>query len=439
MTDKTSESARGATGTASRALLAILGFWALAFGCAGYLTGAVEGVNAEGAQWALAVTAVLMLAVLLGTLVATGPSLAAILRTLSLCAMLFLAVATLWAVWREVPLGAVLTSGPALGILAGGVFAVVFLMVRQAGATLPRSILAAVVTLTVFGAGLIPLKPAPLLIAAAGSSPPASAAPVEPREYALSQPLLLDAQIAGLADGRNGKPEMFGLFVAAYAGQSVFLSEVEGARAILDAQYRIAPRSLILGNSLRAPLRYPEADWANLDRALAALAGRMGEEDVLFLFLTSHGNTDALSLTFHPAAGRTEGLILDAVGLADLLDQHVTTPLVTVISACRSGSFIDDLADEDRLIITASAANRASFGCRDGADWTYFGREFFDAALRQEPDPRKAFAAALPLVEAAEAKLDWARPSQPQISEGASVGAALDRVLMARVAAPQPD
>jgi hypothetical protein len=37
------------------------------------------------------------------------------------------------------------------------------------------------------------------------------------------------------------------------------------------------------------------------------------------------------------------------------------------------------------LIITASAeANKTSFGCTDDADFTYFGRAFFDEALRQE-------------------------------------------------------
>jgi hypothetical protein len=35
------------------------------------------------------------------------------------------------------------------------------------------------------------------------------------------------------------------------------------------------------------------------------------------------------------------------------------------------------------LIITAAAADKPSFGCTDDADFTYFGRAFFDESLRQ--------------------------------------------------------
>lgn len=429
MTDKTAESAPRPRTAVSGALLAIIAFWAVAVGVTGRLLGAVEAVNPEGAQWALAFTAALLLGLALATMIAGQGRLAALVRTTFLAATLCLALLVVYAGWSEQSFAVVLTSVPALVAVLGGLFAIVFLSARRGAAPLPRALLAALVAVSVFGAGQLILRPAPLLIAAEATPALAFVAPVEPREYALAQDILLDGQIAALADGRNGKPELFALLAATYAGQSVFVSEAEGVRAILDGHYGIGPRSLLLGNSERAPLKYPEADWPNLDRALAALSGQMGPEDVLFLFLTSHGNTDVLSLTFHPAAGRTDTLQLDAVGLADLLDQHVTNPVLAVISACKSGSFIDDLAADDRLIITASAADRVSFGCKDGADWTYFGKEFFDTALRQEPDPRKAFAAALPLIEAAEAKLEWAKPSQPQIQEGPAFGAALDRIV----------
>jgi hypothetical protein len=111
-----------------------------------------------------------------------------------------------------------------------------------------------------------------------------------------------------------------------------------------------------------------------------------------------------------------------------MLDDARIGPAVIVVSACYSGSFIDEIARPDRLVITAAAADRASFGCRDGVEWTDFGRAFFDAALRADADPRTAFASAARAVRSREF---WTlrRPSRPQIDEGASVGAALDRLL----------
>jgi hypothetical protein len=247
-------------------------------------------------------------------------------------------------------------------------------------------------------------------------------------EYAAAQAPLLEAQIADLDDGRDGKPQLFALPVGGYADQSVFLNEVEGVRTILEAQFGAGSRSIALVNSLADPMRYPEVSWDNLTAATEALSGNMGQEDVLFLFLTSHGREDGFGLTFHPAAGR-DRTGMRAQDLAGLLDRYYEGPAIVVVSACKSGSFIDDFSRPDRLVITASAADRNSFGCRDGAVWTDFGHHFFDVALRREPDPRKAFAAALPGIEAAEWWRPWAEASEPQISEGAEFGAIWDRLL----------
>ena len=46
------------------------------------------------------------------------------------------------------------------------------------------------------------------------------------------------------------------------------------------------------------------------------------------------------------------------------------------------------------MVITAAEATKTSFGCTDDADFTYFGRAFFDEALRQEHSLISAFHAA---------------------------------------------
>ena len=64
---------------------------------------------------------------------------------------------------------------------------------------------------------------------------------------------------------------------------------------------------------------------------------------------------------------------------------------IIVVSACYSGGFIDPLKDEHTLIMTASAANRTSFGCGNGSEATYFGDALFQHALRFEDSFVKAF------------------------------------------------
>lgn len=240
-----------------------------------------------------------------------------------------------------------------------------------------------------------------------------------------AQDQLMAGQAAALAPQVPGEAEVFALTLGGTADQSVFLTEVEAVAAILDARYGSGPRTLRLANSEDDPQRYPLASRANLQRALAVIGSRQGPEDVAFLFLTSHGRADRLSLDF-PQAGTKD---LTAADFAAMLADARIGPAVIVVSACFSGSFIDDLAAPDRLIITAARADRTSFGCRDGAEWTEFGRSFFDLALRADADPRAAFAVAAADVRRKE-EAAGLTPSEPQIREGAAIGAILDRVLM---------
>lgn len=252
--------------------------------------------------------------------------------------------------------------------------------------------------------------------------------PVDVEALYAAQDRLMGEQVAALSPQTPGVPEVFALALGGTAEQSVFLTEVESVTGILDAQYGAGGRTLRLANSHDHPTRYPMANRANLARALAEIGRRQGPEDVAFLFLASHGQEDRFSLDF-PEAGATD---LAASDFATMLRDSGIGPAVIVVSACFSGSFIDDIAAPDRLVITAARADRTSFGCRDGAEWTEFGRSFFDLALRADADPRKAFAVAAEDVARKEVA-DGLTQSLPQISEGAEIGGALDGLLAARV------
>lgn len=249
--------------------------------------------------------------------------------------------------------------------------------------------------------------------------------PVDVEALYAAQDRLMGEQVAALAPGRPGEPEVLALALGGTAEQSVFLTEVESVSGILDAQYGTGARTLRLANSHAHPTRYPMANRANLARALQEIGQRQGPEDLAFLFLASHGNEDLFALEF-PEAGTSD---LTARDFRQMLEESGIGPAVIVVSACFSGSFIDDISAPDRLVITAARGDRSSFGCRDGAEWTEFGQSFFDRALRAERDPRRAFPLAAEDVARKEAA-DGLTPSLPQISEGAEIGAVLDRVLM---------
>ena len=248
--------------------------------------------------------------------------------------------------------------------------------------------------------------------------------PVDVEALYAAQGRLMGQQVATLAPQVPDETDVFALALGGTADQSVFLTEVESVAAILEAQYGAGARTLKLANSHDHPTRYPLANRANLARALSEIGARQGPEDLAFLFLASHGGEDVFSLEFFEAGTKN----LTAAEFRAMLDDSGIGPAVIVVSACHSGSFIDDIAAPDRLVITAARGDRTSFGCRDGAEWTEFGESFFDRALRADPDPRKAFPVAAEDVARKEAA-DGLTPSLPQISEGAEIGAVLDRVL----------
>ena len=87
---------------------------------------------------------------------------------------------------------------------------------------------------------------------------------------------------------------------------------------------------------------------------------------------------------------------------------------VVVISSCYSGGFIPALKDSRTLIMTASRADRVSFGCSEEADFTYFGDALFAQALNDTDDLQQAFEQASAHVAEKEIADNY-EASEPQI------------------------
>lgn len=243
---------------------------------------------------------------------------------------------------------------------------------------------------------------------------------------------LLAAALAGLAPERPGWTDLYFVGFAGDGAEDVFLHEAQAARTLLDRRFGTAGRSLLLANNPATVDTLPLASIGNLARALAGVGARMDREnDVLFLFLTSHGAEGGwLSTRFDPVRPRA----FVARQLDAALDDAGIKWRVIVISACFSGGFIVPLADPNSLIITAARADRTSFGCGHDGQFTYFGDAFFGRALPATGSFVDAYDAAKAQVAAWE-KAKGFQPSLPQIYVGDAIEAKLDEIEAAQSAA----
>jgi hypothetical protein len=232
------------------------------------------------------------------------------------------------------------------------------------------------------------------------------------------QPGLLQEALDRVTPGRPGVTEIFHVEMGLYGGQDVFVREARAAHEILNQRFNAQGHGVLLANHASVALELPFANLTTLRDALATLAERMNrDEDVLFLYLTTHGSAEhQLSVTLWPY----EFDSIDGPALRAALDESGIRYRVLVLSACYSGGLIPALQGPDTAVFTAAAADRTSFGCENGRDWTYFGEAFYTEGLRQTRNLEQAFELARLQVtrrEQAQGEL----PSLPQASVGEGV------------------
>ena len=238
------------------------------------------------------------------------------------------------------------------------------------------------------------------------------------------QPALLATAAGALAPQREDTTDLYFVGFAGHAHQDVFMKEVRSVRSLFDTRFDTKHRSMLLINNPATIDTAPLANRHNLTIALQEVAARMDtEQDILFLFLTSHGSSYLLSTKFYPL-GLND---LTADDLKEALAKSGIKWRVVVVSACYSGSFIDTLRDANTLVLTASSATANSFGCSDLADWTYFGKAYFDEALRRTYSFSDAFDTAVKSIAAREAS-EQLKASEPQMHMGARIRPLLQRL-----------
>jgi Peptidase C13 family len=219
--------------------------------------------------------------------------------------------------------------------------------------------------------------------------------------------------------GRKVVVTAFGL----WAAQSVFENEAKGAADILAKRFGGKDVVVRVNNKWET-----QATNETVASTLDAVAKTMdAENDILLMIFTSHGSRGGLAVK----AGFVDETLSPWL-LQSTLRFTGVKHRVIIVSACYSGIFLP-LADPDTLVITAADATHPSFGCRDGAEWTYFGDAFFNNAMRRATGLRSGFAIARDLVRKRELKEGF-EPSNPQIAGGENV----ERLLTATAPVPAP-
>ncbi|TNF79475.1 peptidase C13 [Pseudomonas sp. ICMP22404] len=225
----------------------------------------------------------------------------------------------------------------------------------------------------------------------------------------LSQGRLLDDALAQIP-ASTPAVELYSLTLGGDGKQSVFLRESDYVANMLASRFGAFGQIRLVNHRDHLGDR-PMATRESLRRAASTLAERSGPEDLIFIYLTSHGTSEHELVLDQP---RMELADLPADELAVVLAPLKNRDKIVVISACYSGGFIPALKDERTLVMTASRADRVSFGCSEEANFTYFGDALFAQALNQTDDLEQAFKLAKATVAERE-QADNFEASEPQI------------------------
>ena len=252
---------------------------------------------------------------------------------------------------------------------------------------------------------------------------------------------LIAESLDAMPPQRPGQPDLYVLGFAGDGTEDVFRNEVLYLERLMDGRFQTQGRVIGLVNhpdSLEDASARPLATLDNLSLALAGIGKAMDpDEDLLLLFVTSHGSEDHQLIADLPPVVEED---IGPVELSGAIDASGVRNRVVVVSACFSGGFLPALRSPDAVVITAARKDRTSFGCGAASHVTWFGQAWLVEALNRQDDFIAAFRDARKQVAAREAE-DEFTPSLPQIHVGERVEPVLEawrRSLQPGPAVPYP-
>lgn len=172
--------------------------------------------------------------------------------------------------------------------------------------------------------------------------------------------------------------------------------------------------TILLSNQMETQqLSFPFATRPNLDRVFTNLAAWSQVHPLsLTVLISTHGSPDVLSVNianqyFQPLRSAQLKVWLDKL--------HARTKITLLLSACYSGSFVDALRAENRMILTAAAANRNSFGCHYHDRNTWFIGQLLGPHFSPQSTWDDVFTATRAGIARQEKFQQVSPPSNPQI------------------------
>ena len=230
-----------------------------------------------------------------------------------------------------------------------------------------------------------------------------------------SQTSLLGNKLDQISPGRPNQIDLYFLGFAGNGDEAVFANEVRFAEKRIAERYSTDRRSAVLASSIHNVDSQPLASTQNLFRSISELGAKMdAEDDILFLFLSSHGWNNA---TLQVSLGDLPLEQLRGADLRAALDTAGIRWRIIVISGCYTGSFIEPLKTRQTVIMTAASAQDVSHGCEPDNDMTDFGRALFEDAIGSGTGLLEDFRKARSIIAKRE-KLEGLTPSRPQTYVG---------------------
>ena len=239
-----------------------------------------------------------------------------------------------------------------------------------------------------------------------------------PEQVIYAQPTMVRQAIAQLTPRVADKTNLYLVTFAGDGGEDVFRNEAEYAAQLFTKRFGATAHAVVLENNPSTLQSHPLASWSNLEDTLDQLSRVMKpDEDILVLYMTSHGDED------HNLLVDMDPLPLDQIGAPDLASILKKRPFkwkVVVVNACYSGGFLPDLRSAGTLVLTAARTDRSSFGCGSDSDITYFGKAWLVDALNKTDNFVDAFQFAKNDIAGWE-KEQQLTPSEPQMDVGAGI------------------